>query len=336
MNSSNMQNPLDSPIAGGYQLSMGPLHAIVDVQTTIYHEGSYLGDETSDGNPVVTDSQFTFQATTVGGPAVITTDGVSTFTPTTGQIGDHTFTVRQRENLRLVDRFDTPLHIRAPIANLGKVLSVGDSISAAGIWQASLTLPVTLIGSQTAYGINHEAYSGKQWTWFATDAASPFVYGGVIDIPHYLSSVLGDTPEVVVWLLFTNSVFTTAIPDTTIPAEVAYAETLIAAWQAVDSNIKHLVLLPAPGNGRESAYVDNYNGAIEDMYRWEYRHRMACRLALAQFKNRESSKIYVADMSNAIDRFAGYPELNALHPHLWGHQELALRITAALNYVVGG
>lgn len=319
---------------GQYQLTFGPHHATVGQPCTLHFEPAYLGDETADGAPRVTDAQFVFDVQSVSGSVLVVDGAVATITAEAGDAGDHHIIVRMRERGCLVDRADFTLHVREPVADLGKVLTCGDSISAAGMWQASLGLPATPIGTQHAYGVDHEAHAGKTFAWYATDAASPMVNGG-IDVPGY-TGALGHVPDAVVWLLLTNSVFTTEVPATTIGTELSHAEDLIDAWQTAHPTAKHVVCLPAPGNSRESAFVSNYDGDLEDLYRWEIRHRLACQSAIDAFGSREGEGIYLCSVATALDRTDGYPVDNALHPSLSGHQQIAARITAALNYAVGG
>jgi len=196
-----------------------------------------------------------------------------------------------------------------------KVLPIGDSLtSQAALISRMNTLAVaagfavTGVGTQGSAPNSHEGRPG--WSWAAFNgASSPLFSAGTLNWSAYLATV-GITPDVISWLLGTNSVLSAidglgraaaiAAAVSAAAADIAHAEVLIAAAQAVIPSVPHIIMLPPTGTTGQSGFGENYGS---DRPQHIYHAAMlAYRSALtAAFEGRESEFIYLAELGALID-----------------------------------
>lgn len=165
-----------------------------------------------------------------------------------------------------------------------RVLCVGDSLTASGIWPAEFDRRLTgtggspsglnysgisFIGSQGS-GTLHEGRSGWSWATF-TGASSPFDNGGELDITNYIENTLGETTVDHVYFLMTWNNWSATLRANAADwaAEVALAKQLIDAF--VDAYPGVQITLAAPTlpdilGGVAANYGDG-NGAYGDHWK---------------------------------------------------------------------
>ncbi len=254
-------------------------------------------------------------------------------TPTTA--GTKTLRIRVRKGLAAYTDLTFPLVVSADCgAYAGKILIVGDSNTAAGVIPADLAalLPAaTFLGTQ-GVAVHHEGISGKYYGWFADEAASPMTSGaGVTDIPAYLAAI-GDTPDVVVWLMFTNRVFflkglTTGgdISQEIDNYEFVPMRELIAAWTAAAPATKHAVGFSLPHNSRQAAYDASYPPPTYtdlDRSRWRWRWNQWLTNSLLMREVRDSGATFAPlHVHDSIDQTGGYDATNAVHANATGYAQ---------------
>ena len=127
-------------------------------------------------------------------------------------------------------------------------------------------------GSLTYTGgsINYEGRSGQTYTWFYSNSASPFTNGGVFDYSNYCSSVISDTPNVVIFQLGINDIANAA--DATIAGitttALGYAKAMIDSMKVVlDSTLFGVCMIPPPA-GDQDAFGASYNSS-RNLWLWE-------------------------------------------------------------------
>lgn len=180
---------------------------------------------------------------------------------------------------------------------------------------------LTLLGTQGSGDWTHEGHSGRNYDWFANDAASPLTDGsGNIDLASYVSTI-GATPDFVVMWSDVNgrsSIISGGTPengwDADIAAEVADIQALIDAWHAVSSSIKVVVAM-GPIYGLTDADWVSYNAAFTAGSRDRFRRFMFHRNAslVTDFGGQEASNTYLFPMQLAVDPQGDFPNNDPFH-----------------------
>lgn len=279
---------------------------------------------------------YSYAFTGAGGAAGTLTDDRWEYTP--GSAGDLALTVTASSPTRRGSASAT-LHVVADTVAATKILLVGDS----GIDNATFPCAVaaaltgeTLIGTQSDGGCANEGRSGRTWAFFATDATSPFVTGGVIDMATY-ATALGDTPDVVIWYLGVNDIFATGyqpfgdVLEAGISTALNYAGQLIAAMHAQWPNALHAVFTLAPGNDRVEAWELNYDPPVDDPWLWAQKANAYNRLLIQRFGS--APGVDVIDQRVWIDRHDGYPTDNAHHCNSTGYGQSAQAVAGWVKAV---
>jgi hypothetical protein len=152
---------------------------------------------------------------------------------------------------------------------------------------------------------------------------------------NYVSTI-GAAPDVVVWMLGINAVGTTPLStlDSTIDAELACADTLIAAMLAAAPSSKQAVVLPHPGNTLDQPFFDSYPDQLYNTS-WGFRRRMhrETEKMLAHWPGDGTGSIYLVPSNMSIDRVTGYPNDNAVHPNSTGYGQIAVAVSAFLKWL---
>lgn len=160
------------------------------------------------------------------------------FTPSTGQVGSNrslTITVRDWYN-RIVAQKTTSIVIGNTTPVSKTILMIGDStgdtvgdpdkypkevntLSGAGL---------TFIGTNDSGNtFKNECLSGQSYEWFATNASSPFVNGGAVDLANYLSVNGFADPDYITLGLGINDIFAGEKTSADIDVILDYADDLI-------------------------------------------------------------------------------------------------------------
>lgn len=134
------------------------------------------------------------------------------FVPTTP--GDRTLTIYMyNEKNQLVDSKSTTIKVRNAVQQPASTLNfwtVGDSLTNNPTYTDEMVRRLTGTGGTPAgngFGniVNHrEGNSGKQWNWYVTNPASPFIYSGVLNFEQYRIDNALAVPDVVYILLTWN------------------------------------------------------------------------------------------------------------------------------------
>lgn len=244
------------------------------------------------------------------------------------------------------------------------LLIIGDSLTHATVYPNDLAQRLTESGltqwkmlgthrpSNAAARVAHEGYGGWRWQTFVEhyepnpdpDRAkrkhsSPFVYlideQPKLDVGRYVQEVCqGSAPDFVIFKLGINDCFGAdasepAKTDVTIDAVFQHAETLLAAFRQAAPLAELAICLTTPGNRREGAFQNNYQGAYP---RWGWKriqHRLVER-QLDQFANREQDRIFLVPTELNLDPDGGYPEDNAVHPNSIGYRQISASMHAWL------
>lgn len=257
--------------------------------------------------------------------------GTWQFTPSVA--GDYTLTVTE-------GAYNTSTTIRA-INMLGAVtkkwiLCVGDSRTNRGgqgwiqylgdLLTSARAGFVGTVGPQAGYSYKYEGVDSKAWSHFdSTD--QKFYFGGVIDIPHYIS-LLTNTPDIILWSLGQNDVY--GQNDGTIEAAIdtcfGHIDNLLAAWTAAVPTIKHFLAYNWP----LSTSPTPFGGASTRDAKRRMVHRYVERL-YAEYGGREAEGIYLAPRTYFEVDSARDFESDGIHEtRSMGHNALAEAYLAAL------
>lgn len=243
------------------------------------------------------------------------------------------------------------------------LLIIGDSLTHATIYPNELSQRLTESGVRWKMfgthrppnalpGVAHEGYGGWKWQTFLTHFepnpdpdktrrkhSSPFVFldgdKPKVDVPRFLQEACdGNAPDFIICKLGINDAFgfdpnDPAQLDGQIDALFSQAETLINAFRDAAPNAELGLCLTTPGNARDEAFQNNYEGRYP---RWGWKriqHRLVER-QIRQFSARENEKIRIIPTELNLDTVGGYPESNAVHPNEAGYRQIAASIHAWL------
>jgi len=242
------------------------------------------------------------------------------------------------------------------------LLCVGDSTMAGGtvtgelltIDAADTNLSLTLIGTKGTGTNLHEGVSGRTYTWFASDAASPFVTGGAFDFNWYLTNNALATPTHVLFNLGINDGFSSTTDpalNTAWYAAKTYIDTMLTNIMAVVPTAKVALCLPVPGAYSQDASGNNY-GVSTTRLRYQRNMLLWANLLIASYGGRTAEGLYVVPISVAINPEYGYPYASAtpvasritsvtvtrmnnlVHPNTEGYYQIAEMMWAWLKNVL--
>jgi lysophospholipase L1-like esterase len=346
-------------VAGNPRLTLPrSIHAVAGLETAVYFANTILAEDPS---------QYRFEVDCRLGKAE---PKRWAFTPAEADAGTHAFTLRLLDAQgRAVASAQSELRVAPAAAGAAlpglTVLTVGDSLTAAGIYPTEIARLFSLPGNPALHmlgtrhpktpeasslGAAHEGYGGWKWKDFLTRFSqeepkdgrvnqSPFVFptaeppGFRVDFKRYLTEKCDNNPpDFLTVLLGINDCFglkaenPTAV-DQGITEVLLQAEGMIAEFRKVAPKAKiGICLVPTP-NDREAAFVANYKEAYP---RWNWRqiqHRVVER-QLKHFFDREKENLFIVPTELNIDSWNGYPETNAVHPNEAGYRQIAGSIYA--------
>jgi hypothetical protein len=276
-----------------------------------------------------------------------------------------TFDIRKKKsrdyhiNVRVYDRHGllvgkekTTLHYSNLISipeDTVKILIIGNSLTAAGHYPAkvqsfmrdSVRYPVKFLGSKTSNGGIHEGYGGKTWKWFVHHGDSPFVFrtadnDSILDFGHYFTEVVHDTPDMVVIFLGINDCFradTASVEtiDKTIDEMLEESTFFLSKLIQYKTDLEIGICLTPPANVRETAFQYNYG----DKYTrsgWEKIQRRLVERYITFFDGHFQSNCSLIPVEINIDTYNGYPGDNAVHPNVYGYDQIAASIFSWIYY----
>lgn len=212
---------------------------------------------------------------------------------------------------------------------------VNDSINT----NTSITL--TSVGLIGGAGYKREGYSGKTWTWFASDASSPFINGGVIDIGNWWTVSLSETGDLdaMIIQLGINDMFSGTKSQSDIDAVATTAKELCDSIISYFPNIKLTISLPSISSSRDGWGDDYGANSAYSQVQFERNMRNYWKTMLYEFETLAySSNIDILMSGLTVDRLYGYPvtseaissrystvydrQTNAVHPDVSGYQQL--------------
>ncbi len=221
----------------------------------------------------------------------------------------------------------------------------GNSITAAATSNAGwvkelkddLGSDLTLLGTQgTTYP--HEGHSGKDWEWFATNAASPLTSAtDTLDIGAHVTA-LGATPYFAIWQSGENECFTASTGaesgwQALINAQLDHMDDVLDAYTAEVSGVTHIVMMALPGAKLDAVWTAYGSPGA----RWAYRKMIHLynETLLTRIAARSDAAICAAGL--AVDPVSGYSASDAIHPQVGaehGHLSMArmVRYTAVANW----
>jgi lysophospholipase L1-like esterase len=297
-----------------------------------------------------------------------------TVTPKPTNTGDFKIAVTvSDEKGKMVDKGKTLLRVVPADAGAGKeikILIIGDSLTAGGVYAAEVARLLSLPGNPTGKtlgtrktggkGVAHEGYGGWRWETFASKydpnpdmdnpdpkkrrASSPFIFLGKdgkpeLDVPRYFKEKCdGEKPDCITVMLGINDCFGASMKcedekavDAIIDTMFKNAEVLLAAFRKAAPKADIGICLTTPPNSRESGFVANYQGKP---HRWQWKqaqHRLVQR-QLEHFGKREKERIYIVPTELNLDPVDGYPDNNGVHPNADGYKQIGASIYAWLKW----
>jgi lysophospholipase L1-like esterase len=276
-----------------------------------------------------------------------------TWTPTTSATTTITFTAFDRTAFTASANATANLTVAAANAGGGaskKLLVIGDSRMAGGGPTARLLtlsaadsggLTLTTVGTQGSGANKHEGRSGWSVAQFYTNAASPFVTGGVFDFAYYLSANSLSTPDhVIIWLgandvggIADDSAMTTLLATV-----VTQLQGMITSIHASSAAIKIGLALEIPGSSSQDAFGNNYGVSIRQ-WRWKRNQQLWIKQLITSFAGQTASKVYLVPSHLAVDpdcnmSVATVAARNIYSPYSINRQTNGVHIPAAGEYQV--
>lgn len=241
--------------------------------------------------------------------------------------GTQTITAKlYNRNRVLLDETTSTLNQVTSSAGTGKAptaLCIGDSITARGFYTQDLldlagvdVMGLNLIGTRGTAPNNHEGEGGKTVDWFYTDAASPFVFGGVFDFAQYMSTNGYSTLDYIFIHLGVNDIY----PATSDAAAIAISEAamvqledMITQFKAFSASIKIGLMLPIASSFDQDAWGIVYSDAAT-YWRYNSSRNEWCNVMIDTFDNRTGENIFVLPTNCTIDVESGYNVADPIHP----------------------
>ena len=238
-----------------------------------------------------------------------------------------------------------------------KLLFIGDSLTKAGKYERYAKelldevgdYPIKLLGTQfyttqdSIDGIFHEGRGGWKWANYTLDSLSPFVYSVYpgVDIQKYIDEKLnGEVPDIVMIFLGINDVFgIDASSLETIDATITNIfkdrsmGLLINEFAETLPNVPIGICLIPVANERQETWYTLYG---DSTLCWEYRqcqHRLIQRY-IDYYKDLAKPNFSMIPIYPNIDTFNGYYSTNALHPNLYGYEQIAYSVYSWIKYQI--
>jgi len=227
-----------------------------------------------------------------------------------------------------------------------KIMLIGDSLTDIVTYPEALNGLDTLlvfIGTQnTGNDAQNEGYGGKTYSWFATDASSPFVNSGVIDFANYFTTNGFDDPEFVIIGLGTNDGLGEFLKtrDYLETNSLTYCDLLVDSLLAYNSAIKIGLVAPIMAANQDAfgyVYDTNYSA-----YCHKTNMHLFARMLYERYGeggSRKNSQVWIVPHYCTIDTDNDFPtttvqlsarnsstydiQSNALHPASAGYEKMA-------------
>lgn len=252
---------------------------------------------------------------------------------------------------------DPPMGIQlqsVSVTNAVKVLCVGDSLTTPGSWVSMLASNssgrIETLGTSVAMGVNFQAESGQTWSWFCSDAASPFVSSGVLNMSNYFANVISNTPDYVFVHLGINDVWNRHSDES---AGLAYSNTyptitnFIAQITNYSETAKIGLMMPVLPVYEQQGF-GYYSGAWETRYRTKRNQLLWGSWLQRDFASYNTNKVFVIPVYASLDTIHNFPtasyaynarntntvikQWQTVHPALSGYQQMGDCVWAWLNY----
>jgi lysophospholipase L1-like esterase len=247
------------------------------------------------------------------------TPSSSGYTPaTTSDIGNTAITITAEYNGSVLATAATTLKVKSKTTGAGqsrKCLLIGDSTLAGSEVPARInaiiaadnpTYGLTFLGTQGSGANKHEGFSGRKYNWFATDAASPFVFSGAFNFSTYMStnSYTMASGDSVVFLLGINDFFGLTT-DAAVAAEIvtvkANLAAMIASIQTYQAGLKIWLGMVIPPSHDQSAFGYNYAGSTQTRARYNRNIGLWRRELITTYGASTGSNIFLAPVNCNLD-----------------------------------
>lgn len=219
--------------------------------------------------------------------------------------GNYPLTLNLYSYDKLVYQVRTNLYVVGSTWGSGitrKIMCVGESTTQNGTYVKELERMGSIdnfhllgVGAFVTQGVHHEGVSGSQFSYHVTNAASPFVSGGVFNM-HNFEATYATGLSSKDWIIFLGHINegydTTGIP---------YISQMIDSMRVVYPNVRFGVAYPIPPWGKDGVSYSALTG-----FRRNYKYDVLCQALKAHFGNKQSQKIYLIPIG-CFDRFNGYP-----------------------------
>jgi lysophospholipase L1-like esterase len=213
-------------------------------------------------------------------------------------------------------------------------------------------LTVEFIGTQGVTPNFHEGYSGKSVAWMYSDAASPYVYSGAFNFATYLSTHSLDTPDVVIFNLGINDLFsqtTDAACNIIITAIKTQYDAMITNVKASNANVIIGMCLTIP-SGNQDAFGSSYESG-QTSARYSRNNRRLVKALLDYYTGKTAQNIYLVPLNACLDTVnnmlmgSAVPinsrnpttvtrQINGVHPGVYGYYQIADAIFYWLKGIV--
>lgn len=255
-------------------------------------------------------------------------------TPTSGDVGTHTFELRVYSNGSLAAVKACSLVIKAKTVGGGatrKVLWIGDSTTANGIAIAEMKRIDANAGLDSNYALSfqgsktgsasdsasgsqtyaHEAISGWSFGLFNT-SGSPFYFAGAFNFATYLSTnsiTLASGDWVLIHLgINDNFNYTDDVNlQSGLASQVAILDSWITQMKAI-TGLRIGILLPIV-NPDENGFGLQY-GSAQTQWRAERNRQMFCETVLSLYDQRQGEGIFVFPYNAILDGENNFPTTN--------------------------
>jgi len=270
-------------------------------------------------------------------------------TPVAGDVGFHTLSVIFKNDSYVIDTQSISIRVHAVAAfSEKKILMIGDSTIDGDINTIAPAIN-TALGSGTLTYIGtlgatykHEGIAGWTYKAFATNALSPFVNGGVIDLANYFTTNSIDTPDVVYFRLGVNEMITESLgslTDLEIEDILGYADDLIDAFLAYNGLLQIIIALPTICENSGDGWAANYDETtrLQNSY-IEYIHRLWEKIIERYDDYVYDTRVTVSCEAINLDRDLGYPKTdgvhtNAVHLSTLGSQQIGIGLAQYINAI---
>jgi len=290
------------------------VYAVVGYEFNLYSDALVIGTDDSDNSPTEYDIEFVSSKGSQTGRKY-------SFTPVSGDVGNHTITVNVYEagTTTLVQSKSCTINVIAATAPAAgkRVCMIGDSLTFAGAMTSQVRTSLAAVGNvPTFYGTigsdpnKNEGHSGWSYYDLVTDASSPYVSGGAINIAAFKSTIGVANLDAVTILIGVNPVTYTEMNDRSRYTDLTFGKQLIDAFLADNPALKIIVNLPTTDSSRPDEYSSGAEKVAYQRNIWRLRE-----MILAEFDNAEySANVTIGAAGLAVDRFNGYAAGDEVHP----------------------